>query len=105
LGYSWFVQFWLKLYLLYANPAISDETVTKAKRLMEAGRINHADVIHGAKDGVRRLNQMGFRLVVVTAREKEEMEESRRWLAEHFGGMVSISETILSNIHGFERIN
>lgn len=72
---------------------------------MMSGRISHAGVINGAKDGVRNLHQLGFRLVVVTAREKEEMEESRRWLTEHFGGIVSMLGTTSSRTHESNRVD
>jgi phosphoglycolate phosphatase-like HAD superfamily hydrolase len=62
------------------------QTFAKVNQLYATGRPYNAPVVPGAQEGVRQLHNMGCRLVVVTAREKHEMEESRRWLQEHFAG-------------------
>jgi hypothetical protein len=65
---------------------LSDETVAKVKDLYATGKIYNAVPIEGSQEGVRRLRDLGYCLVVVTAREPSEMEDSRRWLSEHFNG-------------------
>lgn len=56
------------------------------KDLYATARPHHAPPIPGALDGVARLRALGFRLVIVTAREQRDMPETMRWLGEHFPG-------------------
>jgi len=49
-------------------------------------RIDHALPIPDALDGVKRLKEMGFKLVVVTARTSKYRERSLTWVESHFPG-------------------
>jgi hypothetical protein len=48
--------------------------------------MNRVKPVPGALEGVRALNNMGFQLVVVTAREMHRRDESWKWLDRHFPG-------------------
>lgn len=49
-------------------------------------RIDNALPIPDALDGVKRLKEMGFKLVVVTARTIRERERTLIWVDRHFPG-------------------
>ena len=49
-------------------------------------RIDNAFPVPDALDGVKRLKEMGFKLVVVTARTIQERERSLFWVDRHFPG-------------------
>lgn len=75
-------------YHWWKNPhwGTPQETVHKVKRLYASGRVYQTTPVPGALEGAQKLREMGYTLVIVTAREKEEMEHTERWLERHFSG-------------------
>ena len=56
------------------------------KEYYETNRIDNALPIPDALDGVKKLKEMGFKLVVITARPHHERERSLLWVDNHFPG-------------------
>lgn len=48
--------------------------------------------IPGAREGIQTLKDMGFRLVIVTARQEDKADESWNWVTKHFPG-TKVSST------------
>lgn len=42
--------------------------------------------IPGAREGLQALKDMGYRLIVVTARTKDNADKTRMWIDRHFPG-------------------
>lgn len=84
-------------YHWWKNPywGTPEETVAKVKDLYGSGRPYHAPPMPGASENVARLRAMGFHLVIVTAREKREMDATMRWLDEHFPSAYGLSRAVL----------
>ena len=74
---------------LLQNPywGTSLETHDKVRRYYTGGVRNPKPVL-GALDGARRLKQMGFKLVIVTARQEDERPATEAWLSDHFQGQT-----------------
>jgi len=53
-------------------------------------RIYHTALVPGAREGIQALKDMGFRLVIVTARP-EDADRSWKWVSKHFPGLSSPS--------------
>jgi len=58
----------------------------KVEEYYKSTRIDNALPILGALDGVKKLKEMGFKLVVVTARTIQHRERSLVWVDRHFPG-------------------
>ncbi|KAJ8703052.1 hypothetical protein PTI98_001708 [Pleurotus ostreatus] len=63
------------------------ETYEKVKRFYATDRIYQAAPVPGAREGVQSLRDMGFRLVIVTARTQDVAEPSWKWVDKHFPGI------------------
>lgn len=50
-------------------------------------RLDKAPPIPGAHEGLSRLRELGFRMVVVTARQRRELDRTLKWLDTHFKGV------------------
>lgn len=50
-------------------------------------RLDKAPTVPGALEGLTKLKELGFRLVVVTARQRRELDRSVRWIEKHFPGI------------------
>ena len=61
------------------------------KEYYKTDRIDNALPIPDALDGVKKIKEMGFKLVVVTARSDEDRERSLIWIDRHFPGMLRLS--------------
>jgi len=81
-------------YYYWRNPGWGSpkETSRKVEEYYKTGRIDNALPIPDALDGVKRLKEMGFKLVVITARTIRERERSLVWVDRHFPG---IFETVI----------
>lgn len=64
-----------------------EDTFRKVEEFYQTDRLDKAPPIEGALDGILRLRELGFRLVVVTARQRRELERSMRWLETHYSGL------------------
>lgn len=42
--------------------------------------------IPGALEGAEALKRMGYKLIIITARHKEEQESTHKWLEQYFPG-------------------
>lgn len=64
-------------------------------------RIDNALPIPDALEGIKRLKEMGFKLVVVTARTIRERERSLAWVDRNFPGgySSSIRDRVVSTCH------
>ena len=58
----------------------------KVEEYYKTNRLDNALPIPDALDGVKRLKEMGFKLVVITARTIREQERSLAWVDRHFPG-------------------
>lgn len=61
-----------------------EETFAKVEDFWKTNWIDIVPPIDGALEGVQRLRDLGYRLVIVTARQKREMERAQRWIEGHF---------------------
>lgn len=61
-----------------------DETFRKVEEFYETDRLDKALPISGALEGLKKLKELGFRIVVVTARQKRELDRSVRWIEKHY---------------------
>ncbi|KAJ2919327.1 hypothetical protein MD484_g1118, partial [Candolleomyces efflorescens] len=49
-------------------------------------RIYNTKPVPGAREGIESLRQLGFRLIIVTARSEDNADESWKWVERHFPG-------------------
>ncbi|KAI0080025.1 hypothetical protein K474DRAFT_1658267 [Panus rudis PR-1116 ss-1] len=77
-------------YHYWKNPywGTPDETFQKVEDFWKTNYIEIVPPVEGAPEGVKKLRELGFRLVVVTARQEREMERGKKWLAQHFPGLI-----------------
>jgi phosphoglycolate phosphatase-like HAD superfamily hydrolase len=52
-------------------------------------RIYNTKPVPGAREGTESLRQMGFRLIIVTARSEDNADESWEWVERYFPGIVT----------------
>lgn len=64
-----------------------EETMTKIKHLYSMGLYTRSLPIDGALDGLRRLRDLGFRLILVTARSESQRESTEKWLEQYYKGV------------------
>lgn len=60
------------------------------EKVEEFWKTNYIEIVppvEGAPEGIKKLRELGFRLIVVTARQRREMDRGKTWLEEHFPGM------------------
>lgn len=64
------------------------ETFDKVRAFYDTPRIYQAKPIPGAREGVQSLKDLGYRLIVVTARGLDTQDESWEWVNKHFPGLL-----------------
>ncbi|KAF5375195.1 hypothetical protein D9758_000028 [Tetrapyrgos nigripes] len=76
-------------YYYWKNPYWGDlqETFRKVNDFYATKQIFEASPVPGAREGVQALRDMGFRLIIVTARTTDVKEESWKWVERWFPGM------------------
>ncbi|KAG5636857.1 hypothetical protein H0H81_006609 [Sphagnurus paluster] len=76
-------------YYYWKNPlwGTAKETFEKIKDFYATDFINNTNVVPGARQGVQTLRDMGFRLIIVTARREDNADESWQWVNKHFPGI------------------
>ncbi|KAK7468584.1 hypothetical protein VKT23_003088 [Stygiomarasmius scandens] len=76
-------------YYYWKNPYWGglQETFDKVREFYETKQIFEATPVPGAREGVNTLRDMGFRLVIVTARSTDVKEESWKWVQKWFPGV------------------
>ncbi|KAL1952218.1 hypothetical protein VTO73DRAFT_1367 [Trametes versicolor] len=76
-------------YYYWRNPywGTPNETVAKVEKIWESDYLDKAPPVPGAYDGIVALKNLGFRPVIVTARQPRELDRSLAWLARVFPGL------------------
>ncbi|KAJ3003493.1 hypothetical protein NUW54_g5268 [Trametes sanguinea] len=77
-----YYYYWMNPY--WGNP---EETVEKVEEFWKTDYIDKAPPVPGAKEALTKLKDMGYRLVVVTARQIRELDRSEAWLERNFPGL------------------
>ncbi|KZT22149.1 hypothetical protein NEOLEDRAFT_682391 [Neolentinus lepideus HHB14362 ss-1] len=77
-------------YHYWKNPywGTPEETNEKVKKFYATSAILNTQPVPGALEGTKRLKELGYRLIIVTARVRNQLEPSWRWLEEHFPGVI-----------------
>ncbi|KII93688.1 hypothetical protein PLICRDRAFT_35907 [Plicaturopsis crispa FD-325 SS-3] len=85
-------------YYYWKNPywGTPSETFAKVTEFYATGSINNAPPVPGAREGIQALRDMGYRLIIVTARSKDVSDESWEWVSKHFPGLF---ESIICTGH------
>ena len=60
----------------------------KVEEFWKTDYLDRTPPIEGAYDGLVALKNLGYRLVLVTARQQRELERSLQWLEKHFPGLL-----------------
>ena len=60
----------------------------KVEEFWRTDYLDRAPPVPGAHAGLTALTNLGFRLVLVTARQARELERSLAWLEQHFPGLL-----------------
>ncbi|KXN81131.1 hypothetical protein AN958_06085 [Leucoagaricus sp. SymC.cos] len=76
-------------YYYWKNPywGTIQETFDKVKDFYKTDRIFQAAPVPGAREGIQTLKNMGFRLIIVTARQEDVADESWNWVTMYFPGL------------------
>jgi len=76
-------------YHYWQNPfwGSPEETFRKVEEFWLTDWIERVPPVIGSQAGVAKLKELGYRLVVVTARQRREMERGMKWLEKHFPGV------------------
>jgi phosphoglycolate phosphatase-like HAD superfamily hydrolase len=56
----------------------------KVEEFYASGIIHQARPVPGAREGVQALKDLGYRLIIVTARTKDVQDESWAWVDKHY---------------------
>ncbi|KAH9891014.1 hypothetical protein C8Q73DRAFT_702559 [Cubamyces lactineus] len=78
----YYYYYWMNPY--WGNPT---ETVEKVEQFWKTDYIDKAPPVEGAREALTKLKDMGYRLVVVTARQTRELDRSLAWLERNFPGL------------------
>jgi len=70
----------------WGNP---EETFTKVRHLYASGLMERTPPIPDARTYLHQLRDMGFNLVLVTARSESQRPGTEHWLAEHYPGVFN----------------
>ncbi|KAJ7275465.1 hypothetical protein B0H12DRAFT_1006202, partial [Mycena haematopus] len=78
-------------YYYWKNPfwGTLQETIEKVSEFYRTDSIFHATPVPGAREGVQSLKDMGYKLVIVTARTAEVADASWEWVEKYFPGMFT----------------
>ncbi|KAK7041678.1 hypothetical protein VNI00_008967 [Paramarasmius palmivorus] len=76
-------------YYYWKNPYWGglEETFEKVRDFYATRRIFEAKPVPGAREGIQALHDMGFKLIIVTARSPENHEDSWKWVEKWFPGL------------------
>jgi len=76
-------------YYYWKNPLWGTplETFLKVEKFYETPLIFNTKPVPGAYEGVQALQDMGYRLIIVTARTQDNADESWVWVNQHFPGL------------------
>ncbi|KAJ6626854.1 hypothetical protein B0H10DRAFT_2295792 [Mycena sp. CBHHK59/15] len=78
-------------YYYWKNPfwGTLQETFEKVKEFYSTDAIFHAIPVPGAREGVQTLIDLGYKLVIVTARTPDVAEASWEWVEKYFPGLFA----------------
>ncbi|KAJ7814109.1 hypothetical protein B0H14DRAFT_2850873 [Mycena olivaceomarginata] len=78
-------------YYYWKNPfwGTPQETYEKVAEFYRTDSIFHAIPVPGAREGIQSLKDMGYKLVIVTARTAEVADASWEWVEKYFPGMFA----------------
>ncbi|XP_006454613.1 hypothetical protein AGABI2DRAFT_182583 [Agaricus bisporus var. bisporus H97] len=76
-------------YYYWKNPywGTVQDTFNKLEDFYKTDRLYKASPVPGALKGLQTLRDMGFRLIIVTARQEDKADESWKWVTKHFPGI------------------
>ncbi|KAK0456416.1 hypothetical protein EV421DRAFT_1752347 [Armillaria borealis] len=76
-------------YYYWKNPfwGTPKQTFHKVKAFYETPKIFEAEPVPGAREGTLSLKEMGFKLIIVTARAPDTADQSWIWVNKHFPGV------------------
>ncbi|KAI0803115.1 hypothetical protein BC629DRAFT_1491838 [Irpex lacteus] len=76
-------------YYYWKNPGwgTPEETFRKVEEFYQTDYLDKAQPIPGALEGLQKLKQLGYRLVIVTARQRRELDRSAQWIEKHYPGI------------------
>lgn len=60
----------------------------KVAEYYKAGRIYQTNPVEGGREGVQALKDMGFRLIIVTARAEDTADKSWEWVTKYYPGKI-----------------
>ncbi|OCF60381.1 hypothetical protein L486_00014 [Kwoniella mangroviensis CBS 10435] len=74
-----------KNYLYWMNRGwgTPEETVGMVAKLYQGGLYMRAPPVEGAKEGLRRLKDLGYNLIIITARSENQRTGTEDWIAEY----------------------
>ncbi|KAM6498390.1 hypothetical protein JOM56_006338 [Amanita muscaria] len=77
-------------YYYWKNPfwGTPKETMIKVAKFYSTDWIHTTQLVPGAKEGLQALKDMGYRLIIVTARDKLVAVKSRVWVEKYFPGLI-----------------
>lgn len=61
----------------------------KVDEFYQTDRLFTTSPVPGAREGIQALRDMGYRLIIVTARKEDYEDESWKWVEQHFPGLCS----------------
>jgi hypothetical protein len=64
-----------------------EETIRKVEEFYATDYLDKALPIPGALEALTKLKELGYRAVIVTARQRRELHRSVRWIEEHYPGI------------------
>ncbi|EAU92658.2 hypothetical protein CC1G_01703 [Coprinopsis cinerea okayama7 len=75
-------------YYYWKNPywGTPEETFKKVREFYETDIIYNTKPVPGAREGIENLRQLGFRLIIVTARAEDTADQSWKWVERYFPG-------------------
>ncbi|KAF6766513.1 hypothetical protein DFP72DRAFT_22189 [Ephemerocybe angulata] len=78
-------------YYYWKNPywGTPQETGAKVRDFYGTDRLYTTKPVPGAREGIQALKQLGFRLIIVTARYEDTADQSWKWVDHHFPGCFS----------------
>ncbi|KAI0651534.1 hypothetical protein C8Q79DRAFT_1004822 [Trametes meyenii] len=78
----YYYYYWMNPY--WGSP---QDTIDKVEEFWKTDYIDIAPPVEGAVEGITKLKNLGYRLVVVTARQTRELDRSLEWLEKNFPGL------------------
>jgi hypothetical protein len=65
----------------------------KVDQFYQTDKIFKSKPVPGAREGIQALRDMGYRLIIVTARKEDYEDDSWKWVEQHFTGLCNVPLT------------